>query len=166
VRGIIDQINRSNGGLPKRAIAGPVMLHADGIEADRHCNLKIHGGPAKAVLMIAAEIVDSLAALGFPVFYGALGENLTVSGLDPHLWRARQRYRLGESAEIQLTRLREPCSHLDIYGPLIKREIYDAKCKAGDIASEHWAHGGFYASVVRPGLISAGSPVMLISDVA
>jgi MOSC domain-containing protein YiiM len=107
--GVLAQINRSNGGLPKLRIPTPVMLHREGIEGDRQRNLQLHGGPDKAVLMMAAEFVDSLIASGFRVFYGALGENLTVSGLDPHLWRAGQRYRLGADAVIELTTLRKPC---------------------------------------------------------
>jgi MOSC domain-containing protein YiiM len=116
--------------------------------------------------MASAEFIDSLAARGFPVFYGAIGENLTVSGLDPHLWRAGQRYRVGQDAVIELTKLRAPCLNLDVYGEEIKAEVYDARCKAGDITSPHWAHGGFYARVVRPGLIQAGDAVVLESDVA
>jgi len=142
------------------------MLHPDGVEADRHRNLNLHGGPNKAVLMIAAEFVDSLIARGFPVFYGALGENLTVSGFDPHQWRAGQRYRLGADAVIELTTLRTPCFNLDVYGPPIKSELYDGQCKSGDVGSPHWAHGGFYARVIHPGLLFHGAPIILETDVA
>ncbi|HTA41466.1 MAG TPA: MOSC domain-containing protein [Bryobacteraceae bacterium] len=166
MRGLLHQINRSNGGLPKRAIPHPVMLNHGGIEGDRQRNLMVHGGPDKAVLMIAAEMIDSLAAGGFPIYYGALGENLTVTGLDPHQWRAGQRYRIGPDALIELTKLRSPCTNLDVYGPSIKAEIYDAQCKAGDIASPHWAHGGFYARVIHAGLLFPGAPVILETDAA
>lgn len=166
MRGILKQINRSNGGLPKRAIAAPVMLNAQGIEGDRHLNLKYHGGPDKAVLMIASESIDSLIAQGYPVVYGSLGENLTVASLDPHLWRQGQRYSIGEDAVIELTTLRTPCLNLDVFGPSIKAELYDKRCKAGDMASPKWAQGGFYARVVRPGLLVPGAPVILQSDSA
>lgn len=164
--GILKQINRSDGGLPKRAVEGRVMLSEVRVDGDRWRNLVVHGGPRKAVLMASAELIDSLAARGFPVFYGAIGENLTVSGLDPHMWRAGQRYRVGQDAVIELTTLRSPCRNLDVYGPEIKAELYDPQCKAGDIASPRWAHGGFYARVVRPGVIQAGDRVVLESDVA
>jgi MOSC domain-containing protein YiiM len=166
MKGLIRQINVSNGGLPKSAVTGPVMVDSTGVAGDRHRNLKYHGGPNKAVLMIAAEFIDALAARGYPVFYGALGENLTVSGLDLRLWRMGQRYRIGEDLVIELTTLRTPCSNLDAYGPPIKQELYDAQCHAGDITSPRWAHGGFYARVVRPGLIIEGAPITLESDVA
>ena len=164
--GILKQINRSNGGLPKRAVAGPVMLSEVSVEGDHWRNPVFHGGPNKAVLMASAEFIDDLAARGFPVFYGAIGENLTVSGLDPHSWRPGQRYRVGQDAVIELTTLRTPCGNLDVYGPAIKKELYDAGCKAGDVTSPHWAHGGFYARVIRSGLIAPGDAVVLESEVA
>ena len=164
--GILKQINRSPGGLPKRAVTRPVMLHKLGIEGDRQRNTAVHGGPDQAVLMASAEFLDELAARGFPVSYGALGENLTVSGLDPHLWRAGQRWRIGDDVLIELTKLRTPCTNLHVFGAAIKAELYDARCRAGDVTAPHWAHGGIYARVIREGLLSAGAPVVLESDVA
>ena len=166
MQGILKQISRSNGGLPKLAVAGPVMMTDVSVDGDRHRNTLVHGGPVKAVLMVSAEYIDELAARGFPVFYGALGENLTVSGLSPGTWRAGQRYRLGQDALIELTKLRSPCFNLDVYGPSIKDELYDLHCKAGDATSPHWAYGGFYARIIRPGLIQAGDEVTLESEVA
>jgi MOSC domain-containing protein YiiM len=160
------QINRSNGGLPKRAVASPVMLNYDGIEGDWQRDRRHHGGPDKAVLMMAAEVIDSLSVRGFPVFYGSMGENLTVSGLDPHRWRAGQLYRVGADAVLELTKLRVPCSNLNVYGPGIHAELYDAGCKSGYVASALWAFGGFYARVIHAGLISTGMPVILETDVA
>ncbi len=142
------------------------MLLEDRVEGDRCRNTFVHGGPMKAVLMVAAELIDELAARGFPVFYGAIGENFTVSGLDPHLWRSGQRYRVGSDALIELTRLRTPCGNLDVYGPPIADELYDSLCRAGDTGSPHWAHGGFYARIIQPGMIQAGDPVVLESDLA
>jgi MOSC domain-containing protein YiiM len=164
--GIVKQINRSNGGLPKRAVDGPVMLDSSGVAGDRHRNFFVHGGLDKAVLMIAAELIDELIAEGYPLFYGAMGENLTVAGLDPHAWRAGQRWRIGQDATIELTELRTPCAHLRAYGPSLGARLYDAQCRSGDIASPRWANGGFYARVVRGGLVAAGAPVVLESDVA
>jgi MOSC domain-containing protein YiiM len=164
--GILRQINRSPGGLPKRAVDGPVMLRKLGIEGDLHRDMRFHGGPDKAVLMASAEFLDDLAARGFPVFYGAIGENLTVSGIDAHLWRAGQRWCIGDDVTIELTTLRTPCSNLHVYGVAIKAELYDAQCRRGDVSAPHWAHGGIYARVIRQGLLCVGAPVELEFDVA
>ena len=164
--GILKQINRSNGGLPKLAAPGPVMLTEACLEGDRCRNVFVHGGPMQAILIASAELIDELAARGFPVFYGAIGENLTVSGLDPHMWRSRQRYRVGQDAVIELTKLRTPCANLDVYGPEIKAELYDSQCRLADTRSTRWAYGGFYARVIRTGVVQAGDTVVLESEVA
>src|SRR5689334_14374384 len=81
MEGAIVQVNISLGGLPKRAIS-EAFINPLGLEGDRHAHPHIHGGERKAVLLIAAEVVDDLTARGYPLFYGALGENLTTRGLN------------------------------------------------------------------------------------
>jgi len=164
--GFVKQINRSNGGLPKYPVLDAVRLEALGVAGDRHNNPLVHGGPEKAVLLIAAEFIEELAARGYPVVYGSLGENLTVSGMDPQSWRAGQRYSVGDEAIIEFTKLRQPCLNLDVYGPSIKAELYDSLCELGDYKSPRWARGGFYARVLKAGVMIAGAPVELLSDAA
>jgi MOSC domain-containing protein YiiM len=164
VTGRIIQVNISGGGMPKRAIAAGNLTTA-GFEADSWAHPQLHGGPDKAVLMIASEAVESLRAKGFPVYPGALGENLTTEGLPPARWRMGQQYAVGE-AIIELTTLREPCSSLNVYGPSIRNEIFDSVAKAGNPDTPRWALGGFYARVVRPGLVFPGSVILLLSELA
>ena len=85
--------------------------------------------------------------------------------VDEHLLRTGQRYRVG-SAVIELTKLRAPCATQDIYGPEIKREIYDKQVRDGDHTSPRWALGGFYAAVVQAGLVRVGDEIMLESEMA
>jgi MOSC domain-containing protein YiiM len=149
--GRVIQVNVSRGGLPKRPIADG-NLTASGFEGDSCAHPEIHGGPRQVVLMVASEAIEALRAKGYPVYPGALGENLTTEGLDPALWRAGQQYRVGE-AVIELTKVRAPCNTLNIYGPLIKNEL------ANNV-------GGFYARVVRPGLVFPGNVISLLSEAA
>jgi MOSC domain-containing protein YiiM len=162
--GRVVQINISRGGLPKRPIAQG-MITATGVEGDSWAHPEIHGGPNQAVLLIASEAIEGLRAKGYPVYEGALGENLTTVDLDPALWRAGQRYRVGE-AVIELTKVRTPCNTLNVYGPEIKNEIYDSQVKAKDPSSPRWALSGFYARVVRPGLVFPGNIISLLSELA
>ena len=87
---------------------------------------EIHGGLRQAVLLIAAETIDELKARGYPVFYGALGENLTTRGLDRRQLRIGHQLRAG-AAVLEITKVRGPCAALDVYGPAIKQEIYDSR---------------------------------------
>ncbi|HTT62713.1 MAG TPA: MOSC domain-containing protein [Bryobacteraceae bacterium] len=162
--GTVIQISISRGGLPKRAVS-EAFLTPLGLAGDAHAHPAVHGGPEKAVLIMTAESIDELAARGFPVFYGAMGENLTTRGLDRRMLRSGQRFRAG-AAVIELTRVRTPCASQDIYGPSIKGEVYDAQVKSGDITSPRWAVSGFYAAVVRPGLIRVNDEIALESEPA
>ena len=66
---------------------------------------------------------------------------------------------------IELTKVRGPCATLDVYGPSIKSEIYDAEVKAGNTASPKWAMSGFYASVVQSGVIRRDAIIALVDQV-
>jgi MOSC domain-containing protein YiiM len=164
MRGVIVQINISPGGIPKRAIPEAVVTPA-GIQGDSWAHPQSHAGPGKALLVVSAETIDELRAEGFPVFPGALGENLTVRGIDRRQMRTGQRYRAGE-VWFELTTVRVPCETLDVYGPSIRAALYDRQVEDGDAASPRWARAGFYAAVVQPGAIRPGDPVLLMGEPA
>jgi len=157
--GQIVQINISRGGIPKRPVPD-VLITPLGLEADSWNHPEIHGGRSQAVLLIAAETIEELAARGYPVYPGALGENLTTRGIDRKQWRIGQQFRVGPVL-LELTKVRVPCATLDIYGPTIKQEIYDKRVKAGDPASPRWGMSGFYASVIEPGPVQVNDIISL-----
>lgn len=158
--GAIVQINISPGGIPKRAVAEAVLT-PHGIRGDSWAHPRIHGGPQQAILLMCAEVIDELRADGYPVFYGALGENFTVRGLDHRQLRIGQRFRAGE-AVIELTKVRVPCDALVIYGAAIKAAVYDKLVKAGDVNSPRWARSGMHAAVVQPGVVRTSDVIALL----
>jgi len=164
----IIQVSLSRGGVPNRAVP-QAMITSLGLEGDAWAHPHIHGGPDQRVLIITAEVVDDLAARGFPVFYGALGENLTVRRLSLNSLRAGQTWRAGD-ALLELTKVRKPCTTLDVYahadGRPIQKEIFDDAVKRGDHDSPLWARSGFYALVRRPGMVSPGAPFELMFELA
>jgi len=165
MRGEIIQVNISPGGVPKRAVP-QAFIGPLGLEGDGHAHPDIHGGPLKAVLAVSAEAVDALIAGGFPLFYGALGENLTVRGIEARWLRSGQRWRAGQ-AVIELTTLRAPCSSLaayDLPDRTLRSAIWDDSLKAGNTASPLWGLGGFYASVVQPGEVRPGDRFALLEQ--
>jgi len=164
MQGKIVQVSISQGGLPKRAIAEG-WISPLGIEGDLHAHPHIHGGPLKAILVVAAEVVDALVERGYPLFHGAMGENLTMRGIDIRRVRMGDQYRAG-GAVLEITQPRGPCAALDIYGEGLKREVYDARVKELDAASARWGMSGFYASVVTPGPVRTGDAISLVSQLA
>jgi MOSC domain-containing protein YiiM len=158
--GSVVQINISQGGVPKLPVA-EARVTSLGIDGDLHNNPSIHGGPRKALLWITSEGLDELTTSGFPLYAGALGENLTTRGVDRHSLRIGQRWQIGRVV-IELTRIRTPCKTISIYGPGIGEAVYDQDVKAGDAASPRWGLAGFYADVLEPGHIRTGDAVALL----
>ncbi len=162
--GTIIQVSVSRGGVPKRSISEGEITTL-GIVGDEHANPQIHGGPLQAILMVTMEGLDELATQGFPLYPGALGENLTTRGLDRRSMRIGQRYRT-PNAILQITKMREPCNTLSVYGPGIQHAVFDAQVKAGDFSSPRWGLAGFYASVIQTGIVRPGDPITLLEEVA
>ena len=161
--GSIIQVNISPGGIPKRPIL-EADVTPEGIRGDCWAHPQIHGGPNQALLLITSEGIEELIAQGYPLFAGALGENLTITGLDRRQMRIGQRYRAGE-VMLEITKMRRPCATLDVYGPSIKQAIYDDRVKEGDASSPCWGLSGFYARVLRSGVIRPKDIISLVDQV-
>lgn len=67
----------------------------------------------RQVHLIHAELFDELQAVGFAVNPGDLGENVTTVGVDLLALPTGTRLRLGASAVVEITGLRNPCIQLD-----------------------------------------------------
>ena len=164
MEGAIVQVSISLGGLPKRAISGGLITPL-GIEGDFHAHPAIHGGPRKAILMIASEVIEDFIARGYPLFHGALGENLTTRGIAIRDIRIGDRLRAG-GATIEITEPRGPCTALDVYGESLKEEISDDRVRALDHTSPRWGMSGFYASVVAPGPVRPNDIISVVAKLA
>lgn len=164
MQGIIVQVSVSPGGVPKVPVEEAFLTPA-GLEGDACAHPEVHGGPRQAVLLVCGEVIEELTARGYPLFPGALGENLTIRGINRRLLRPGQRYRAGR-ALIELTRPRAPCSALDVYGPGLQTELYDSEVRVGDWRSRRWGMSGFYASVAQPGLIRRHDTISLVDEFA
>jgi MOSC domain-containing protein YiiM len=163
--GTILQVNTSfPGGIPKRPILVG-QIGPEGIEGDGHVHTHVHGGPSRAVLIIASEVIDELVAKGYPLFAGALGENLTTQGFDVRAVRIGDRIRVG-GAVLEISSQRKPCHQIQVYGHDIGPQIYDKQVKAGDPSSPRWGLSGWYASVVSPGPVGPGDPIETLAVLA
>lgn len=160
--GVVVQVSASAGGVPNHAVdCGQVT--ARGIAGDGWRHPQFHGTPGRAILLITSEGVDQVRVMGFPVYPGALGENLTTRGLDRRALRIGQRFRCGTAA-IRLTEVRVPCGTLSVFGDRIQAAIFDALAMKGDSSSDVWGLSGFYASVLEPGILRPGDSIVLLED--
>jgi len=101
-------------------------------------------------LLISLEDLKLLKELGYHVYPGALGENLTTTGI-----RFGDVFRTGD-AVLRITKLRKPCPTLDSITKGIQTQLYD-----NNPGSPMWGRGGFYASVKHPGILRPGDIITL-----
>ncbi|HWW74946.1 MAG TPA: MOSC domain-containing protein [Pyrinomonadaceae bacterium] len=155
MEGRIFQLNVSNGGVPKLAVR-EALLTPGGLEGDRQRDLRFHGGPDRAVCLYALERILELQLEGHPVFPGSVGENLTVAGLDWVRVHPGARLALGSEALVEITSYTSPCKKIaaSFLGGDFRR--ISQKVRPGD--------SRLYARVLRPGRLSVGQGVRVLSD--
>ena len=106
----VHQINVSDGGVPKRPVL-EARVTETGVEGDRQRNLKVHGGPDRAVCLFSLEILERLQDEGHPIDAGSSGENLTLAGLAWDLIGPGVRLSVGPEVQLEVTSYTVPCSH-------------------------------------------------------
>lgn len=153
--GHIFQINVSDGGVPKLARL-EAEVTSQGVEGDRQRNLRVHGGPDRAVCLFSLERILALQAEGHPIFPGAIGENLTLAGLDWALISPGTRLRLGEGILLEVTKFTTPCDNLVPYfrGGEFSRVL----------EKRHPSWARVYARVLQPGRLRVGEPVQIVQE--
>jgi MOSC domain-containing protein YiiM len=154
VNGRIVQVSVSPGGVPKRAVP-EARVGRLGLEGDGHRDTEHHGGPDRAVCLFALEQLEALRAEGHPVAPGALGENVTVEGLDWSAVVPGAQLQLGSAVRVEVTRYTSPCFNI--------RTAF----LGGDFArvsqkrNPGWSR--VYARVLEEGVIRPGDDVTLVS---
>ena len=101
------------------------LLAGLGVEEDAHAGVtvqhrsRVMQDPTqpnlRQVHLIHGELHDELAAAGFNVAPGVMGENVTTRGLDLLGLARGTLLRLGAEAVVAVTGLRNPCKQLDGY---------------------------------------------------
>src|SRR5438105_5184744 len=71
----------------------------------------------RQVHLIHAELHEELRQAGFSIRPGEMGENITTRGLDLLALPTGTRLRLGGTARVEVTGLRNPCVQLDRFQP-------------------------------------------------
>ncbi|MDX1467967.1 MAG: MOSC domain-containing protein [Acidimicrobiia bacterium] len=147
---ILYQINVSDGGVPKRPVAG-AHINRDGVEGDRQADTVHHGGPDRAVCLFSLEVIKNFQAEGHPIQPGSAGENLTISGLDWDEVVPGTRLAVGEDVQLEITSYTSPC---DKNASWFKDGEFTRM-----LQSRHPGESRLYARVLSEGPVRAGDAV-------
>lgn len=153
MNGRIVQISVSPGGVPKTPVPSAEVTHA-GVEGDAHRDLEHHGGPDRAICLFALEQIRALQAEGHPVVPGALGENVTLEGVEWAHVVPGSRLQLGRHVLLEVTRYTSPCLNIK---PAFSHGDYS---RVSEKRHPGWSR--VYARVLVPGRIEAGDTVRVL----
>lgn len=145
--------------IRKTSVSGAVEVKPLGLQGDEQVDLSVHGGLEKAVYAYPSEhygfwreqrVQAGLAEIDDQLPFGAMGENLTLSGLlEADVW-------VGDVLEfahctLRVEQPREPCFKFNAalgYNTAVKAMAQSGFC-------------GFYLSVDRAGSLQAGEAFAL-----
>ena len=135
-------------GIEGDAHSGPTVQHLSRKRRDpTQPNLR-------QVHLIHPELFDEVAELGYEVAPGDMGENITTAGIDLLGLPRGTRLRLGESAVVEITGLRNPCVQIDGFDPGLLKAVL-GKDENDTVVRK----GGVMAIVVSGGVVRAGDGI-------
>jgi MOSC domain-containing protein YiiM len=148
----------------KKAVDVITLVEGLGVDGDAHFGRtvqhlsRVRSDPTqpnlRQVHLIHGELHDELAAKGFHVAAGELGENVTTRGIDLLGLPTGTRLRLGADAVVEVTGLRNPCLQLDAHEKGLTAAVLD-RGTDGELIRK----AGVMAIVVAGGVVRPGDAV-------
>jgi MOSC domain-containing protein YiiM len=142
------------------------LVAGQGVEGDAHMGetvkhrSRVARDPTqpnlRQVHLLHTELFEELRAAGFPVAPGELGENVTTRGLDLLGLPTGTRLRLGASAVVEVTGLRNPCVQIDKFQQGLMAAVLDRDA-AGNLVRK----AGVMAIVVAGGEVHPGDAITI-----
>lgn len=151
--GRLHSINVSRGGVPKLPVQFAEVT-ALGLVGDAQRDLRLHGGPERAVCLWSLEVILALQREGHPVRIGSTGENLTLSGLPWPQLAPGAKLTVGPQVVLEITSHATPCRtiwhsfRLRRYGRISHKK--------------HPGESRLYARVLQPGVVRVGDESGLV----
>lgn len=142
------------------------LLAGLGVEGDAHCGTtvkhrsRVARNPSqpnlRQVHLIHCELFDELAAQGFDVAPGRMGENITTRNLDLLALPADTELQCGASAILRVTGLRNPCGQLDRFQAGLMAAVL-GRTAQGELVRK----AGIMAVVIAGGVVRPGDPILV-----
>ncbi|MFE2011055.1 MOSC domain-containing protein [Streptomyces sp. NPDC059491] len=143
---------------------GITLLAGLGVEGDVHAGVTVKHRSRVAqdptqpnlrqVHLIHAELFDDVAAAGFAVAPGDLGENITTQGIDLLGLPTGTLLRIGADAVVEVTGLRNPCAQIDAFRHGLLKEVV-GRDENGDVVRK----AGIMGVVLTGGEVRPGDPI-------
>ena len=150
--GRVFQISVSRGGVPKHRV-GEAAVSLDGLAGDSQRDLRVHGGPDRAVCIFAVEQIALLRMEGHRVAAGSLGENITTEGVDWNDVTPGARVQFGAAVVVEITDYASPCW---------KNAQWFIDGNFNRISQEtHPGSSRVYARVLKAGAIREGDAILV-----
>jgi MOSC domain-containing protein YiiM len=140
------------------------LLAGLGVEGDAHCGVtvkhrsRVAKDPSqpnlRQVHLLHAELFDELTAQGFEVAPGELGENVTTRGLAVLDLAVGTELRLGATAVVRITGLRNPCVQIDRFRKGLMAAVLD-RTPDGALVRK----AGVMGVVLRGGYVAPGDAI-------
>ena len=145
-----------------------VLIKGIGIEGDAHAGEKVkHRSRVRKdpnqinlrqVHLIHSELFDELNSKGFVVKAGDLGENICTQNIDLLGLKEDAVLKIGSSAVIRITGLRNPCSQLDRFQDGLMQAVL-ARGENNKLIRK----AGIMAVVEESGTVKLGDPIVLMA---
>jgi MOSC domain-containing protein YiiM len=134
-------------GTRKDVVEEALLVKEHGLEGDAHA------GPwHRQVSFLAVESIDKAKATGLSVDFGDFAENIATEGIDWVNVPVGNRFRLGESALVEITQIGKEC--------IKKCAIF---YQVGDCIMPR---EGVFARVIEGGIIRCGDEIVPVESVA
>ena len=141
-QGAVASVGVSSGHTFTKQPCSAIRLIAGlGVEGDAHSGAlvkhrsRVAKDPSQPNLrqahIIHAELFDELAAQGFHVRSGDLGENITSRGVDLLALPRAALLHIGEEAVIEITGLRNPCQQINAFQPGLMQAVIERSDDGG-----------------------------------
>ena len=143
------------------------LLEGLGVEGDAHCGAtvkhrsRVRRNPdqpnLRQVHLLHTELFDEVAALGHPLRPGDMGENITTTGVDLLALPRDTVLLLGDTAQVRVTGLRNPCWQIDAFSSGLLEHMVGV-----DEQGRTVRRAGVMAVVRRSGLVRSGDPITVV----
>jgi hypothetical protein len=147
------------------------LIEGIGVEGDAHSGTtvqhlsRVARDPSQANLrqvhLIHRELFDEVAANGYSVAPGDMGENVTTNGIDLLGLSQGTRLHLGDEAVIEITGLRNPCTQINgLASGLMKQTL--GRDEQGNIIRK----AGVMSIVLAGGVVKPGDSIRIEAPAA